>query len=168
MLHLSTPLPLLLLLSLFFLAAPTAAAPRPFGPGVLFIASIEASASPDIFVSPDPSLDPLLHTPEPSLSPELSLSPLPELDMADADGRPFPPAACECIVAGSHCSSELAGASAVCTSGVSGTLQNKDCAFTCCRLCMVNEAAPYCRATNVQIVCALWDTQTYRVDWSMA
>lgn len=68
-------------------------------------------------------------------------------------GRPFAPAACECMLDGNGCDKTLARASGVCEAGVDNTMQNMDCKFTCCRLCLVNEFAPYCDEGDIQSIC---------------
>lgn len=68
-------------------------------------------------------------------------------------GRPFSPAACECMLDGNGCDKTLARASGVCEAGIENIRQSMDCKFACCRLCLVNEFAPYCDEQVIQNIC---------------
>ena len=137
----------------------------------------DATPEPELEPSPEaalsPSEDPYAYTPEATFDAEAP-QPTPdargaagrvqppfdatnegELDLAPSDGRPFAPAACECMSRGARCDHTLAAASGVCRPRVPAVAQGPDCHFACCRICTVNKLATYCDDAPIVQACRL-------------
>lgn len=106
--------------------------------------------------------------PSPSTTPHLTPHPTPEIypslppynpndeddiDLTPVDGRPYSPAACECLRQGVGCTDELAAASGICKGGTSARKQSKPCVKTCCRMCYLAVGVVWCKVPAIKKMC---------------
>lgn len=103
--------------------------------------------TPDYSEIPSPSLE-LIESPESYVTPGFTPT-MPSIPPV----RPYPPAACQCLILGASCNSSVAALSVVCQPFLPPLSQSYDCHWNCCLICIFNPSWSQCRTKPLRPIC---------------
>lgn len=91
---------------------------------------------------------------EPSNSLEPQLTDIPTTAApTNPPRRPYPPAACQCLMSGLNCNASVAAVSVVCQPSLPPLSQSYDCHWNCCLVCIFNPSWSPCLEPPLLSIC---------------